>query len=323
MNTRALALLASALAVPAAAQTPAWPQLPRYEPMAIPDDNPMSAAKVALGRRLFFDTRLSGNGQTSCASCHQPERGFTSDTGKGRSCPTLWNIGYHAWLGWDGANTSLERAAFNMWRFRLAPAKEGPGSAADVAVRLDEIPTYRTAFHEAFEARASVETVPRALAAFLRTLVAERSAWTRFRTGETTALSAAAREGWALFDGKARCTTCHNGALLTDQQFHNVGIGLAREKPDLGRFTITREERDHGAFKTPTLLNVARSAPYFHDGSAATLEEAVDRMAGGGIANPHLDGALAPRALTPREKAALVAFLNELTVDYDEVPEAE
>jgi cytochrome c peroxidase len=174
---------------------------------------------------------------------------------------------------------------------------------------------YRSQFRSVFAEDATTENIPKALAAFLRTLVTTRSPWLRFRDGEERALSADARRGWALFDGRAKCTTCHNGALLTDQQFHNVGIGMGAEKPDLGRGNIVREDRYRGAFKTPTLVDIPRTGPYFHDGSAATLEEAVDVMAGGGKPNPYLDAALTPVTLTPRERADLLAFLRALRVE--------
>jgi len=299
-----------------AAPTDDWPALPRYEPMAVPADNPMTAAKVSLGKQLFFDPRMSGEGRMACASCHRPQYGFTEGTpAGGRVCPSLWNVAYQDKLFWDGTASTLERAAAGMWRFALAPGKSGKPGTADVAVRLNAIGGYRSQFQSVFAEDATTENIPKALAAFLRTLVTPRSRWMRFRDGELKALSAEARRGWALFDGKARCTTCHNGALLTDQQFHNAGIGMSAEKPDLGRGNIVREDRYRGAFKTPTLVDIPRTGPYFHDGGAATLEEAVDVMAGGGKPNPYLDAALTPVKLTARERADLLAFLRALTVE--------
>ena len=293
-----------------------WPALLRYEAMTIPTDNAMTSAKVALGKQLFFDPRLSGDGKTACAQCHRPEYGLTEGRAVGgRVCPTLWNAGYLDKLFWDGTATALERAAAGMWKFELAPGTSGTPGTAEVAARLSAIEGYRTQFQSVFAEEASIENVPKALAAFLRTLVSTRSRWVRFRDGDEKALSANARHGWAVFDGKAGCTTCHNGALLTDQQFHNVGIGMGAARPDLGRGNIVREDRYRGAFKTPTLVDIPRTGPYFHDGSAATLEQAVDVMAGGGIPNPYLDAALRPVKLTARERAALLAFLRELAVE--------
>jgi cytochrome c peroxidase len=307
-------LLTSTLGVGLAADE--WPALPRYEPMTIPAENAMTATKVALGKQLFFDPRMSGEGKTACASCHRPEHGFTEGAAHpGRACPTLWNAGYLDKLFWDGTAPSLERAAAGMWRFALAPGKSGQPGTAEVVARLNGIDGYRAQFQSVFAEEATTENVPKALAAFLRTLVTTRSRWLRFRDGDAKALSGNTRRGWALFDGKARCTRCHNGALLTDQQFHNAGIGMSAEKPDLGRGNIVREDRYRGAFKTPTLVDIPRTGPYFHDGSAATLEEAVDVMAGGGRANPYLDAALTPVKLTARERAALLAFLRALTVE--------
>ena len=310
-----LVVLAASHVLTAAPQDE-WPALPRYEPMAVPADNPMTAAKVALGRQLFFDPRLSAEGTKACASCHRPEYGFTEGRpARGRVCPTLWNVGYQDKLFWDGTASALERAAAGMWRFALAPGKAGAPGPAEVAGRLGGIEGYRSRFQAVFAEDATPENIPKALAAFLRTLVTPRSRWLRFRDGDAKALGAGARRGWALFDGKARCTTCHNGALLTDQQFHNVGIGMGAEKPDLGRGNIVREDRYRGAFKTPTLVDIPRTGPYFHDGSAATLEEAVGVMAGGGKPNPYLDAALTPVTLTARERADLVTFLRALTVE--------
>jgi cytochrome c peroxidase len=306
------------------AETVKWPALARYEAMVVPADNPMTRDKVSLGKQLFFDRRLSGDGTTACASCHRPDHGFADGLLRapgaygmrsGRACPTLWNVGYQQSFFWEGSGPTLEAAVGGMWRFNLAPGKEGQASMADVAGRLAGVAGYRRQFQTVFGGPPTPENVPRAIAAFLRTLVANDSAWVRFQSGDAHALTARARDGWAIFDGKGRCTTCHAGVLLTDLQFHNVGIGSAGAKPAAGRFVMTQQERDRGAFKTPSLLDVSRSAPYFHDGSVPTLEAAVDLMAGGGIPNPSLDGALSPTSLTPAEREALLAFLRELVVD--------
>jgi cytochrome c peroxidase len=318
-------LFAGAVAQDAPRPTP-FPALARYEPMATPPDNPMTEAKVALGRQLFFDKRMSGDGSTACISCHRPEHGLTDGRRRPvgpygiaseRACPTLWNVGYQQAFYWEGSAPTLERAIHGVWRFILAPDGPGRKNVADVVVRLNGINGYRGQFGDVFGEEATEQNVPKALAAFLRTLVANRSAWIRFQDGEREALTPRARRGWEVFDGKARCTQCHNGRLLTDLQYHNVGIGMRAEKPSLGRWGITKEDRHRGAFKTPTLLNVSRSGPYFHDGSVGTLEEAIEVMSGGGIPNPSLDGALEPVALTREEREDLLAFLRELTVDFD------
>lgn len=312
------------------ADQPAWPSLRLYEPMVVPTDNPMTPERVELGRQLFFDKRMSGDLSTACVSCHRPEFGLTDGRRRPlgpygiaseRACPTLWNVGYQQALFWEGSSPSLEQTILGVWRFILAPKGEGRPTVEDVAARLAAVPGYRAAFVKAFGTAPSVENVPKALAAFLRTLVANRSAWVRYREGDASALGARARRGHALFEGKARCAQCHAGLLLTDLQYHNVGIGQQGQKPQAGRYVMTKVERDRGAFKTPTLLNVGRSAPYFHDGSVATLEEAVDLMAGGGIDNPNRDASLEPVALSPAERQDLLAFLRELNVDFEvEVP---
>lgn len=311
----------------ATAQERRWPALERYQAMAIPADNPMTEPKVALGKQLFFDKRLSGDGSRACISCHQPQHGLTEGgtplsgaygSSNDRSCPTLWNVAYQQGLYWEGAGRTIEQAVAGVWRYNMAPGGPGQLKPADVAARLDRIPGYRRQFERVFGREADTETIPKALAAYLRTLVADRSRWIRFYYGDTQALSARARRGYEVFDKKARCTECHNGQLLTDLQYHNVGIGSRGEKPEPGRFVITRQEKDRGAFKTPTLLNVAKSAPYFHDGSVEKLAEAVDVMLGGGIANPHKDAALQPVSIFSDDRAALLQFFSELNVDYDE-----
>ena len=315
-----MALVASA----ALAQPVEWPRLERYEPMAVPLDNPMNESKVELGRQLFYDPRLSGDGSRACVSCHKPEAGLTEggtrvtaayDLPNGRSCPTLWNAGYQQAFYWEGAGRTLEQAIFGVWKFEMAPGGAGRLGPPEVAARLNAIPGYRRQFQRVFGWEADVENIPKALAAFLRTLVARTSRWIRFYYGDQSALSEKARRGYEVFDKKAGCTNCHAGQLLTDLQFHNVGIGSQKQKPELGRFVITKEERDRGAFKTPTLLNVAKSAPYFHDGSVATLEEAVEIMAGGGIDNPHRDATLEPARISADEKRQILDFLRELDTE--------
>jgi cytochrome c peroxidase len=319
------------LAAASAADEPRWPALPRYEAMAVPASNPMTVAKVALGKQLFFDRRLSGDRSTACISCHRPENGLSDGRRRPvgaygipseRACPSLWNVGYQQAFFSEGAVKDLEGAVLGVWRFILAPEGPGRDGVKEVAARLGAVPGYRSSFQAVFGAGPDTENVPRALAAFLRTLVSERSTWARYRDGETGALSARARRGLAVFEGKAGCAQCHAGALLTDLQFHNVGIGSRKAKPEPGRFVITKVERDRGAFKTPTLLNVARTAPYFHDGSVATLEEAVALMTGGGIENPSRDAFLRPVMLTAAERRDLLAFLRELTVEADITPPA-
>ncbi|HKZ52243.1 MAG TPA: cytochrome c peroxidase [Candidatus Acidoferrales bacterium] len=310
-----------------------WPQIKGYEAMKVPADNPMTSAKVELGKQLFYDARLSGDGSRSCYSCHLKEHGLTDGKAKAigayevqlpRSSPTLWNIGYHTEFYWDGRSGSLEAQAKAAWSGGNmgASGKDGRPSLEDICARLDQIEGYRQQFQAVFDSDCTPDNVVKAIGAFERTIVSTsaNSAWIRFREGDESALSEAARRGWTIFSGKAACTNCHDGLLLTDLQYHNVGVGWnagKKEFEDVGRFKVTENETDVGAFKTPTLLDIANSTPYFHNGQAATLEEAVDGMLGGGIKNPHLDTAnLEPRKLTKEEKADLLEFLRSLSVNY-------
>lgn len=271
----ALLLLALACTKP---EAPAFPQLARFEPMKVPAENPLTPEKVELGRKLFFDTRLSADGATSCSGCHDPSHGYTVGASGGRACPSLINAGYAKGYFWEGAPIPLEKAVKGMWTFAMMPEGTDPEAiAARVGLKSDD--------------------VANALASYIRTLVPENAAWVRFYGGDATALSENARRGYEVFDARARCTNCHSGILLTDRLRHDVGTG--------------------NAYKTPTLLNIARSAPYFHDNRMATLEEAVDRMLAGGFETATPDPQLrAPKKpLTPEERAQLLAFLRELNAD--------
>jgi cytochrome c peroxidase len=308
-----------------------WPEVPNYEAMKIPADNPMTAAKVELGKQLYYDKRLSGDGTRSCYSCHVKEHGLTDGkpTAIGayeakltRAAPTMWNIGYYEALYWDGRAPSLERQVIGAWTGGNmgASGQNGRPSPDDIVKKLNAIDGYRKQFQAVYGGPATPDNVAKSISAFMRTIVAtkERSAWMRFMTGDKKALSAQAQRGYKIFNDKAKCSNCHDGKLLTDMQFHNVGIGMDAEKPDVGRFTVSKAEKDTGAFKTPTLLDISKSAPYFHNGSAATLEEAVDTMVNGGKQNKYLDTTnLKPAKLTAKEKADLIAFLKSLDVTYD------
>ncbi len=316
---------------PAPVPPPSFPAIARLEAMQIPADNPMTVAKVELGKQLYYDERLSGDGKRSCYSCHVEERGLTDgrplavgayDRTLTRSSPTMWNIGYHQEWYWDGRAKTLEQQARAAWSGANmgANGKDGP-SMDQVCAALNTLDGYRKAFEAVFGTACTPDNVPQALAAFMRTIVSTDSPWIRFRDGDQTAFSASARRGHQIFDGKAQCSRCHSGALLTDLQFHNVGVGMDAKEPDLGRFNVTKQEKDRGAFKTPTLLDVSKSAPYFHNGSVATLEAAVDQMLAGGRPNPWLDKVnLEPVTLTKEERADLLQFLRELTVRYTIAP---
>lgn len=312
-------------------QSEQWPEIPTYEAMKIPADNPMSAEKVALGKQLYYDARLSGDGSKACYSCHVKEKGLTDGLPKAqapynqtvpRSAPTMWNIGYHSEWYWDGRAKTLEAQARAAWSGvnMGATGRDGKPSMDDICAKLNAIEGYKTQFEKVYGSACTPDNVAKSLAAFMRTIVSTPadSAWIRFKQGDKKALSAAAQRGYTLFQGKARCANCHAGVLLTDLQYHNIGIGMSDPDPDLGRNRVTKEERDKGAFKTPTLLDISKSAPYFHNGQAKTLEEAVDLMLAGGIENQWLDTAnLRPSVtLTKKEKADLLAFLRSLDVSY-------
>ena len=298
---------------------PLPPQLATYEAMTIPADNPMTPEKVALGRQLFFDERLSVDGSRSCYSCHVCEKGLTDGLAKAigagnkqlpRSSPTLWNIGYHKEFYWDGRSPSLEKQALAAWTGANMGAK-----ADEIVAKLNALEGYKSQFQKVFQSDATPDNVVKAIAAFERTIISGNTAWDRWKAGDQSAISQSALRGWNIFQA-IKCNNCHDGVLFTDQQYHNVGIGMDQKEPDVGRFKVTNKPEDTGAFKTPTLRDIAKSAPYFHDGSAKTLEEAVDIMLAGGKPNQYLDKKnLQPSKPLPDQREDLLNFLRSLTVD--------
>ena len=288
----------------------------------VPKENPLSAAKVELGRALFFDPVLSVDRTLSCASCHQPARYFTHGRqrpiGTGgregrRNAPSVLNVAYGRSFFWDGRAPSLEEQV-------LQPIQAGSELGLDLQElvrRLRAQDTYRAAFREAFEGDGiTPDHVSRALASYLRTLRSGNAAIDRFLQGHSDALPLDARRGFGLFVGRANCGACHIAPLFTDHQFHNTGVSWG--SPDSGRFEITEEDGDRGAFKTPSLRNVAGTAPYMHDGSIATLEEVIEFYDHGGNPNPYLDLDVLPLRLTGDEKLALLAFLSALSGEMRE-----
>jgi cytochrome c peroxidase len=294
-------------------------QLTTYEPMAIPPDNPMTPEKIALGRQLFFDERLSFDGSRSCYSCHVCEHGLTDGLPKAigagnkqltRSSPTLWNIGYHKEFYWDGRSPSLEKQALGAWTGGNMGAK-----ADEIVAKLNALEDYKAQFRKVFNSDATPDNVVKAIAAYERTLISGNTPWDRWKAGDNTAITLSAWRGWNIFQA-IKCNNCHDGVLFTDQQYHNIGIGTDQKEPDPGRFNVTKKPEDTGAFKTPTLRDIAKSAPYFHDGSAKTLEEAVDVMLGGGKPNQYLDKKnLEAHKLEPGQREDLLNFLRSLTAD--------
>lgn len=286
--------------------------------LIVSSDNPLTAAKVELGKQLFFDPRLSGSGTMSCSSCHFPEQAFTDgkpvsrkDDGKDntRNSPTMHNVGYYERLYWDGRAKGLEANVSAAWKAQLA------GKPDEAQKALAAVPAYQKAFQDAFQAPPSEDTVVKALASFLRNLRSGDSAYDRWQAGKKDAISEQAQKGHDLFMGRAGCAVCHTPPLFTDRQFHNVGIGMQAEKPDVGAASdkALNDPTKTGAFKTPTLRDIAMTAPYFHDGGTKSLREAVKFMASGGYKNPHLDPLMLDRGLTDEEVDQLVAFLETLT----------
>ncbi|MEX0702352.1 MAG: cytochrome c peroxidase [Planctomycetales bacterium] len=259
---------------PEEAESPPLVPLPRAVPD--PKENPATPAKVALGKQLFFDPRLSGDDAMSCATCHLPEKGLADGRPHGvgrkekplaRNTPGLWNVGFHASFFWDGRAATLEQQA-------LAPIESPEEMNQDLDElerELNAVPGYARQFREVFGTAATREGTARALAAFERTLVAGPSPFDRYLAGEEQALSAEARRGLELFRGEAGCVRCHRGPLLSDGKFYRVGAGFR----DAGRGGVTGKKEDRFAFRTPSLRNVAETAPYMHDGSRETLTEVV------------------------------------------------
>ncbi len=295
--------------------------LPRYEAMSLPEDNPMNEEKAALGRQLYYDKRLSGDGELSCYACHVCEYGLTDGRptaigafGKqlSRNTPTLWNIGYHQAFYWDGRAKTLETQALAAWKGGNMGANPD-----DIVAELNSIQEYRDQFQKIFHEGATPENVSKALATYMRTIVSRDTRWDRWQNGDELAMSEAARNGYEVFK-KAKCDNCHSGVLFTDLQYHNIGIGMNTSEPDLGRYKASQIEKDKGAFKTPTLRDISNSAPYFHNGSVATLEEAVDIILDGGKPNAYLDRTnLKPVKLTSAEKQDLLEFLKSLDQECD------
>ncbi|HXG09530.1 MAG TPA: cytochrome c peroxidase [Gemmataceae bacterium] len=295
-------------------------EIPRGLPpdRRIPEDNPLTEARVRLGRKLFFDPLLSRDRSISCASCHDPAHGFAGrdslavgiEGKRGRrNAPSLLNRAYAASLFWDGRETTLEAQALQP----IEDPLEMGNQVAEVVRRLRDHPDYPAQFQAAFADGVTADNLARALAGFQRTLLLGNSRVDRFRAGEVGALSASEKHGLWLWESKGRCWRCHSGPNFTDEQFHNTGVGWGKEPPDLGRFAVTGRETDRGRFKTPTLRGVARTAPYMHDGSIATLEEVVEFYNQGGRPNPHLDPAITPLGLSKQEVQSLVAFLRALS----------
>jgi cytochrome c peroxidase len=294
------------------------------EPIPVPDDNPMTMEKVNLGKQLYFDTRLSADDTVSCATCHHPSKGWTDQapvsTGidgqkGGRSAPTVINSAYALFQFWDGRSPTLEDQA----KGPIENPIEMGEIHENVVKKLNAIPGYRSQFQNVFGTDVTIDGIAKAIAAFERTVISGDSPFDRFQAGDDAALSDAAKRGLDLFLDKAQCSQCHVGFNLSDGVFHNLGVGMDAEEPDMGRFVVTGEEKDKGAFKTPILRDLTKTAPYMHDGSEPTLEAVVEFYNRGGNANDWLDPKMLPLDLTDEEKADLVEFMKALDGNVEEV----
>jgi cytochrome c peroxidase len=283
--------------------------------LTIPKDNPLTAEKIELGKLLFFDPRLSIDNSVSCATCHNPKFGWSNGeavaTGVrgqkgGRSAPTIINSAYQTFQFWDGRALHLEGQA-------LGPIQNPieMDLKLDVLVeKLNKIDGYRTRFQKVFGTDVTPEGIAKALASFERTILCGDAPYDRFKAGDQKALSAAAQRGMKVFFNKGHCSSCHTGHNFTDGAFHNLGVGVHKDS-DVGRFSETKQDGDRASFKTPTLREIARSAPYMHDGSLKTLEDVIEYYDKGGTSNPQLDEEIFALNLTAQEKADLVTFLKE------------
>ena len=312
-------------------------------PAPVPEGNPITPEKVELGKRLFFDARLSADGSLACVSCHLPDQGWTTNTPlspayptamERRNSQTLINVAYNKALIWDGRAGALEKQALGPIQNPLHMNQN-----LDLLVeKLKAIPAYEQRFQQVFGTTVTPDVLGKALAAFERTLVSRNAPFDRYMTGDWQAMSEGALRGMALFKGKARCILCHNGPNFTDSQFHHLGVPdtpLSSDplvqaairfdakrmnvpeyqsvKDDLGRYLVTKEEKDRGAFKTPTLRHVTQREPYMHNGAFQSLTEVIDFYDGGAGAVAGKSPLIQPLGLTAEEKRDLLAFLQALT----------
>jgi len=284
-----------------------------------PADNAVTPERVTLGKALFFDPRLSGSNWISCASCHNPALGWSdglsTGTGHGmkklgRATPTIVNAAFNPIQMWDGRKSTLEDQALGP----ITADAEMSQPLPELVKKIESIPGYRSLFDAAYPGEGvSGATIAKAIASYERTVLSTDSPFDRWMRGDPTAVNDAARRGFEVFRGKGNCETCHSGYNFTDNGFHNIGIKDPEGHEDLGRYNERKLAILKGAFKTPTLRNVAVTGPYMHNGCYRTLEEVVDHYARGGDVKSNLSPDMKPIHLTDRDKADLVAFLRSLT----------
>ena len=290
-------------------------------PVPQPEDNVSTPARVELGRALFFDPRLSGNGTLSCATCHNPALGWSdglrtgvgiNGTVLGRATPTVVNTAYNTQFMWDGRKKSLEDQA-------LGPMKTPEEMKTDFGnalTMLKSVPGYREKFARAYPGEPiAEETVAKAIAAFERTVVSNDSRFDRWVAGQRNAITLQEWRGYQVFKDatKGNCVVCHAPPNFTDNGYHNIGIAHAHGAEDLGRFNIRKAEVLKGAFKTPTLRDIELTGPYFHNGTAVTLTDVVDHYARGGDDRSNVSKDVRQLDLSPQDKLDLVAFMKTLT----------
>jgi cytochrome c peroxidase len=323
-------------------------------------ENPLTRAKIELGRQLYFDKRLSADNTVSCADCHHPDEGYARHTqfgvgidGQqgGRNSPVSYNRILSDLQFWDGRAGSLEEQAVGP----IANPIEMGNTHENAVTTLKGIGGYKLQFEKVFEDGVNIDNVGKALASFERVIVSGPTAYDvnevlrvfekqfrqdledlellkeddldlfnkymHYKKGAAAKpMSESAKRGRELFfSDRVGCTACHAGANFADEKYHNLGIGMDAEKPDLGRYEVTKEDKDRGAFKTPTTRNVELSAPYMHDGSLKTLEEVIDWYDKGGHPNPQLSDKVKKLNLKEQEKKELVAFMKACTGAFPQV----
>lgn len=291
-------------------------------PVSVPADNPMSPEKIELGKMLFFDKRLSRDGAVACATCHDPSMAWadheTTSKGLGgqsgqRNAPTVVNAACAKSQFWDGRAATLEEQALGPIENPIEMGNTLPNMVRNLA----KLNGYRQQFQKVFGTPVTKENVAKAIAAFERTILSGNAPYDRFLAGEQKAMTEAQQRGMELFE--KNCATCHAPPTFSNYRFYNAGVTTANRKPDPGRQEVTKKAADFGKFRVPALREVANTAPYFHDGSAATLDDAVAVMAGGGVDNPRLSPqlkAVRDANLTAQDREDLVDFLKALSGEY-------
>jgi len=299
-------------------------------PVPYPEDNKPNIARTALGKSLFFDPRMSGDGNMSCATCHNPGMGWSDglptargvkSSVLGRASPTVYNTAYNGIQMWDGRKKSLEDQA-------MGPMQANVEMNMDIGKLFSWINSnegYKAMFAKAYPGEPINEiTLSKAIATFERSVISKNSPFDRWVRGDAKALTSQQVEGFKVFVGKGNCVACHSGPNMTDNGFHNVGLtSFGVSEPDMGRYGQKPVAAMKGAFKTPTVREVSRTAPYFHDGSAKTLMEVVEHYDRGGDVKTNLSANIKPLNLTPEEKRALVTFMEALSSPFIaiEIPE--